>query len=247
MKEDLIVCSGPDELATRATAFIVGVLAGAVRSRGRATIALSGGSTPKPVYSRLALPQSRGLVDWSKTLVFFSDERFVPLDDPSSNFGLAKQALLEGVPIPSSQVFAVPTMLDSADAAAKAYEATLKDVFGYSRVEDPPHFDLIVLGLGQDGHTASLFPGFQSLSVTNRWVVASPPGSLPPPVDRVTFTFPLLNAAKNVLFLVSGREKAHVLHRVRERGPGPESLPASKVHPTPGTLTWIVDKAAASG
>ncbi len=214
--------------------------ASAIASRGRFAIALSGGSTPQPLYERLAASPWRDRTDWSRWHVFWSDERLVPADDPCSNQRLAQQALLGHVPIPAAQIHRVPIDAGPPEVVAAAYEGELRASF---LLDDGslPRFDLILLGLGSDGHTASLFPGAPALDERRRLVVATPPGSLPPAVDRVTFTLPVLNAARAIVFLVSGADKAEALRRVLA---GDQSLPAARVQPTDGELHWLVDQAA---
>lgn len=217
----------------------------AIAARGRFTIALTGGSSPVKAYERLAhLPA--GEMDWAKWVVFLGDERFVPADDARSNYGQARRTLLDHAPIPPAQIYPIPTDASTPEAAAAQYAETLSRVFGQPMSGPPPAFDLILLGMGDDGHTASLFPGYPTLTVTDRWVVASPPGTLPPPVDRMTFTFPLLNAARQVFFLVPGEKKAVPVHDILEGGATPQQRPAAGVKPTHGTVTWLLDEAAAS-
>jgi 6-phosphogluconolactonase len=221
----------------RAADRIAHLAAEAVAARGRFTLALAGGSTPEKTYAVLAADPGR--LDWSKALLFLGDERMVPPDDPRSNFGLAKRTLLDRVP--AATAFPVPT--DRPDAAA-AYAAVLSAAFGVPVDGPPPRFDLILLGLGDDGHTASLFPGKPALDAT-AWTAASPPGDLPPPVDRVTLTFPVLNAAREVLFLVTGGKKADVVREVLEGSPPVREKPAAGVRPTDGVVSWFLDAAAA--
>jgi 6-phosphogluconolactonase len=235
-----------DHLAMHAADLITQAAQGAIRVRGRAMLALAGGSTPEKTYSLLAQPGRSSRIDWAHTYLFFGDERFVRPDDPSSNFAMVRRTLLAPVPVPAGHAFPVATQLGTAAAAAGEYAATLTRAFGIADSRDPPRFDLILLGLGEDGHTASLFPGAASLWVTDRWVVASPLGTLPPPVERITLTFPVLNAAREILFLVSGQNKAEALHDVLEGQPGREERPAACIRPVDGTLTWLVDEAAAS-
>lgn len=246
MSSAVMVLKDSDDLAVHAADLIIQIAQNAIRVRGRAMLALAGGSTPKKTYSVLAEPDRRGRLDWAHAYLFFGDERFVRPDDPSSNFAMVQRTLLEPASVPAGHVFPVPTHLGTAAAAAEAYAATLTRAFGIGGSCDPPQFDLILLGLGDDGHTASLFPGAASLRVTDRWAVASPPGTLPPPVERVTLTFPVLNAAREILFLVSGQNKAEVLHDVLESQPRREERPAACVCPVDGTVTWLVDEAAAS-
>lgn len=246
MSGAVTICKDGDDLAAHAADLFAQTAQAAIRARGRAMLALAGGSTPKETYSALAQPARRIRIDWARTFLFLGDERFVPPDDPSSNFAMVRQALLAPLPAFAGHAFPVPTQLGTAAAAAAAYAATLTAVFGIGDRGGPPRFDLILLGLGDDGHTASLFPRAASLSVTDRWVVASPPGTLPPPVERITLTFPVLNAAREIVFLVSGQNKAEALRDVLEGKPSREQRPAVWVRPVDGTLTWLVDEAAAS-
>ena len=160
---------------------------------------------------------------------------------------MARRALLSNVPIPATQVLAIPTTEISTEAAADAYSRELGRVFDQASDSLPmPRFDLVLLGLGDDGHTASLFPGMPAVQVDDRWVTWSPPGVLPPPVDRVTMTLPLLNAAREIVFLVAGEKKANVLREILEENPAREKYPAAGIAPTGGSLTWLLDAAAAS-
>ena len=246
MSPAVTIFTDSDDLAAHAADRITRAAQKAIRARGRAMLALAGGATPEKTYSMLAQPGRRSRVDWAHTYLFFGDERFVRLDDPSSNFAMVHRTLLAPVSVPAGHAFPVPTHLGTAAAAAAEYAATLAKAFGIGDSRDPPPFDLILLGLGEDGHTASLFPGAASLRVTDRWVVASPSGTLPPPAERITLTFPVLNAAREILFLVSGQNKAEALHDVLEGQPSHEERPAGAVCPVDGTLTWFVDEAAAS-
>jgi 6-phosphogluconolactonase len=235
-----------DQLAMHAADLITRAVQRAIRARGRAMLALAGGSTPEKTYSVLAQEGRRSRIDWAHTYLFLGDERFVRPDDPSSNFAMVQRTLLAPVSTLGGHAFPVPTQLGTAAAAATEYAATLARAFGAGDGRDPPRFDLILLGLGEDGHTASLFPGAASLWITDRWVVAGPPGSLPPSVERITLTFPVLNAARQVLFLVSGENKAEALRDVLEGRAIREKRPAVGVRPVEGALTWLVDEAAAS-
>jgi 6-phosphogluconolactonase len=247
MSSTVTIFGNHDDLSAHAADFIVRVARDAIRARGRATIALSGGATPQPAYALLAQFARARQVDWSRTALFFTDERFVPVNDPDSNFAMVQRTFLAPASVDSARVFPVPTQLVTPSAAATAYEATLADAFDLGdRRDHPPRFDLILLGLGEDGHTASLFPGAASLGVTDRWVVASPPGALPPRVERITMTLPVLNSAREILFLVSGANKAEALRDVLEARHSDEPLPAARVDPANGTVTWFVDEAAAS-
>ena len=196
------------------------------------TVALSGGSTPKILYELLADPDEpfRAQVPWSRTHFFWSDERHVPPDHPDSNYRLAHDAMLSRVPVPDSNVHRIHSENPSAQEAADEYEQTLV-----------PRLDLILLGLGTDGHTASIFPGSEVLHETNRLVAAPWVEKLN--TYRITMTLQLLNNGASILFLVSGAEKAGIVKEVLE---GPKKYPAQAVQPTNGELIWMLDKDAAS-
>lgn len=229
-------------LAERASGILIETAASAIAARGRCTIALSGGSTPEAMYRLLAVPQRASQVNWSRTLLFVGDERVVPTGDPRSNFGLVQRTLLDGISVPSANLFPVPIHADAAESA-RAYEEILRQAFEGAAI---PEFDLILLGLGDDGHTASLFPGMPTLHVTDRWLVATPPGVLPPPVDRVTFTFPVINAARRVVFLVGGEKKADTVRDVLAGGYSVDERPSVGVRPEHGELIWLLDRGASS-
>jgi 6-phosphogluconolactonase len=241
----LTVCEDRGELATRAADLVLACAREAVQQRQRFTLVLAGGSTPQTTHVLLAEPDRAAAMDWSKTCILFGDERFVPPDDDRSNFGTANRALLSRVPIPPSQVFRVPTEETSAAAAASEYAARLVRFFSSGADSLLPRFDLVMLGMGEDGHTASLFPGAATLRVADAWATWSPPGALPPLVDRITLTYPLLNAARHVVFLVAGEEKAATLHDVIEGNADPQRRPAAGIRPAGGTLTWLIDRSAA--
>ena len=203
----------------------------AIRDRGRFLVALSGGKTPRPLLEHLAA--SAGL-DWSVVDVFWADERCVPASDEHSNHRTARVALLDRVPIPADRIHRITGEIDPL-AAADAYELTLREILGKAG-----RLDLILLGIGADGHTASLFPRHQALAETGRWVVPVHASANPP--WRVTITLPLINAARHVLFLVTGKEKATAVRDLQMAKP----LPASMVRPADGSLTVLVDADAAS-
>ena len=232
-----------DALAADAMHFILQAASEAIAARGCFTIALTGGSSPVKTYELLA-QVSPGLARWDQWQVFLGDDRFVPPEDERSNYGQASLLLLNKVPIPAGQIHPVATDAASPEAAAEQYAETLIRVL-HPAPGLPPVFDLILLGLGDDGHCASLFPHMPTLEVTDRWVVSSPPGTLPPPVDRVSMTYPVLNAARKVLFLVSGEKKAAPIRDILEGGAVREVHPAAGVRPVSGTLTWMMDKEAA--
>jgi 6-phosphogluconolactonase len=243
MKHQIEICPDPGQLAVTAVDRILDAAADAIGKRGRFMLALTGGSTPDKTYALLAQPQRAKRIDWSRTNLFWGDERFVPHDDPRSNYNMARRSLLAPAEIPPDHIFPIPTDTTPVTAAA-AYEKTLRQAFGSAGAE-LPRFDLLLLGMGDDGHTASLFPGKPALHETRAWVTWSPPGVLPPPVDRVTLTFPVLNAARRVMFLVAGAAKAAALREVLAGKANVEQRPAAGVRPTDGTVLWLLDKAAA--
>ncbi len=213
----------------------------AVSRSGRFTVALSGGSTPRSMFSLLASGAVPG-VPWERICFFWGDERHVPPNHPDSNYRMANQAMLSKVPVRPENIFRIPAENPNAAYAASAYEDTLRKSFGVKAGEFP-RFDLILLGMGPDGHTASLFPGSPALQETKRIFVANHVAKLN--TDRFTLTFPALNHARRVMFLVSGQDKASTIHEVLENPAA--NLPSQGVSPTSGSLLWLLDRAAASG
>jgi 6-phosphogluconolactonase len=209
----------------------------AVRANGRFTVALSGGSTPKTLYSLLATKPG---IPWDKIYFFWGDERHVPPDQPESNYRMANEALLSRVPVHPENIFRIHSEEKDAAAAALQYEQTLTDFFHLSPGQFP-RFDLIFLGVGPDGHTASLFPDTAALNEKTHLVVAN----WVPKFNtfRITFTFPVLNAAACVTFLSSGADKASILHEVLDNNRA--GLPSQRVRPVNGQLIWLVDEPAA--
>ncbi len=230
-----------ESLALSAAERIVTVAKQSIEARGRFTLALSGGSTPRRVYILLADPAFGARVDWKNTLLFFGDERYVPHDDPASNYAMVAATLMTTGLVPDRNIFPIETHFDDIDDGATAYEETLTDQFG----GDTPRFDLMLMGLGDDGHTASLFPGMPSLHVTDRWAVGTPPGTLPPAVSRVTLTFPVINESREILFLVATEAKAAIVKAILESPPSIDTHPSSGVKPRDGELVWMLDAGAA--
>jgi 6-phosphogluconolactonase len=232
----------PQDLFQAAAEEVLRAATHAVAERGRFTIALSGGSTPRNMYTLIAANAATTL-PWDRMFFFFGDERHVPPDDPDSNYRMANESLLAKVPVPPANVFRIPAENPDADAAAEIYEQTLRKFFGLAPGEFP-RFDLILLGIGPDGHTASLFPETAALQEKTRLVVANWVEKLN--TSRITLTLPVLNHARCVAFLVSGIDKAAALHEVLEgKAPG-EKYPSKLVQPSEGKLIWFVDRAAAS-
>jgi 6-phosphogluconolactonase len=241
---DVRVFPSADALVAGASDAIVAAAADAVRASGRFTLALAGGSTPRRLYERLArVPE----IDWGRVELGFGDERCVPPDDSASNYRMAREALLARVPIPPAGVHRMRGE-DVPAVAAAAYERELRALFatptGPPRGAPGATFDLVLLGMGANGHTASLFPGLPAVREAERWAVAS----YVEEVDawRLTLTPIVLNAAFEVIFLVDGREKAAMLRRVLREPYAPDVLPAQAIQPTHGRLRWLVDAEAAS-
>ena len=230
----------PATVAEAAADRFVSTARAAIEERGVFRVALSGGSTPKRVYPLLLEPARRDAVDWSAVEFFWGDERSVPPDHPDSNFGLAYGMLISQLPsVRPDRVHRMPAEAPHLDAAALSYESEVRLAFG-ARGDEPPAFDLVWLGMGPDGHTASLFPGSAGLEERHRWVI----GNFAPSQNawRMTLTFPVLNAGRVIVFVVTGADKADALRQIRAGG---SDLPAARVDGD--QVEWIVDAAAAGG
>jgi 6-phosphogluconolactonase len=239
----LRILTTPQELFGAAAEEVVRCANEAVAARGKFTIALSGGSTPKSLYTLLAT-NARNTLPWDRTFFFWGDERHVPPTDSESNYHMVSEAMLSKIPVPPGNVFRVPAENPDAAAAAEAYEKTLQKFFQVA-ANEVPRFDLILLGLGPDGHTASLFPGTAALHEKSRLFVANWVEKLK--AHRLSLTLPVLNAGRTVAFLVSGTDKAGVLQTVLEDAKASgEQYPAKLVQPKDGRLIWFLDRAAAS-
>jgi 6-phosphogluconolactonase len=240
---EIRILTTPQELFEAAAEEVVRVANTAVKEHGRFTIALSGGSTPKSLYNLLAT-NARTSLPWDRIFFFWGDERHVPPKDADSNYRMADEAMLSKVPVSVANVFRMPAENPDAPAAAEAYEQTLRKFFQLSAGEFP-RLDLILLGMGPDGHTASLFPGTAGLQEKSRLVIANWVEKLK--THRLSFTLPVLNAARCIAFLVSGTDKAPALRAVLEENVSGEQYPSKLVQPKDGKLIWFVDRAAASG
>jgi 6-phosphogluconolactonase len=239
MAADVRICAGASDLAFRVAEAGATVIKKAVERSGRCSLALSGGNTPRTLFERWA---SRFTLEipWASVHVFWGDERFVPPDDPRSNFRMARESLLDHVPIPAANVHAMPTELETPELAATAYEATLRRYFD----DGQPRFDLVLLGLGAEGHTASLFPRSPALDETTRWVVPVTVAADPP--LRLTLTLPVFNAATHSYFLVTGSEKAAALDHVLQPAADVHTYPAAGIRAADNGLVWWVDREAAA-
>ena len=214
----------------------------AIKTQGRFSVALSGGSTPRGMFSLLAA-NYRDRLPWDKIFFFWSDERHVPPDSSESNFRMAYESLLSKVPVPHANIFRVPAEKPDAVQVAAEYEQTVRRFFQIPEGAFP-QFDLILLGMGPDGHTASLFPETSALHEKGRLVVSNWVEKLK--TDRITFTAPLINRAKGVMFLIAGADKSQALREVMEGNQSPDLYPSKLIHPASGRSIWWVDQAAAA-
>ena len=237
----VMVCPEAESVARVAARLFVEWAWQSIAGKGKFRVALSGGSTPRAMYKQLAGETYRTQVDWGKVHVFWGDERCVPPEDPESNYGMARRELLLRVPIPPLHVHRMEAERGDLGRAAQEYEEVLREHLDLD-ARGLPRFDLILLGVGADGHTASLFPGAEKLHETSRWA-STPVG--PTGKRRMTLTLPVLNAARRALFLVVGSEKAGILRVVLEENPEPP-LPAQLVAPAEGGRWFLVDGAAAA-
>lgn len=241
---DLLVVADLTALAQEAAKRILTIAEEAVTHRSSFSVVLAGGSTPQRLYLLLAGEPYCTHVPWRKTHLFWGDERAVPPEHPDSNFGMAQGTLLSRIPIPANQVHRMEAERADLDMAAAEYEIEIARTFAVQPSDEPPAFDLVLLGLGSDGHTASLFPYTPALRETRRWVVSHYVPALK--TNRLTLTAPILNRAAMILFLVAGIEKAAALQAVLEGPPDPERLPAQLIRPVTGRLVWLADQAAAN-
>ncbi|GIW06991.1 MAG: 6-phosphogluconolactonase [Dehalococcoidia bacterium] len=245
----VVVLGSPAELAQEAAQRITHLAQAAIDAMGVFRIALSGGTTPRATHEALASEPFRSQINWSKVEVFWSDDRAVPPDDPESNYRMAVETLLSNVPIPEQSIYRMPTDRPDLAAAAAEYEATIRRVFG--EPSGIPVFDVMILGLGDDGHTASLFPHSRQLHSGERLVVDGDP-PLPgtagpsPSVPRLTFTPRLINAARERIFLVEGAQKAEPVRNVLYGPWQPEVWPAQFITGGATLPLWLIDEAAAS-
>lgn len=240
MDYNLQVFPTPEALARTAAEQIVRLANNTISTHGRFSVGLSGGSTPQRLFALLASSEFAPHIDWVNVYLFWGDERTVPPDHNDSNYRMARETLLAHVPIPPDNVRRMKGELDPAQAADE-YEHVLRMFFP----DRPwPCFDLLLLGMGDDGHTASLFPGTSALQEKTRWVVANHVPKLN--TWRITLTAPAINAASNIMFLVAGTGKCETLRAVLQESHQPEILPSQMIQPAEGTLTWMVDAAAAA-
>lgn len=234
------IFNDPEAVARGAAERFVGLARAAIDARGCFSVTLAGGSTPKRTYGLLASESYREQVDWSKVHIFFGDERCVPPDDTESNYRMANEALISRVSIPRRNVHRINGEGDAV-ANASLYEDELRAFFNRASW---PRFDLVMLGMGDDGHTASLFPGTKALAEGQAWVVANWVEKFS--AFRITLTAPAINHAANIIFLVTGASKAERLLEVLRGAREPEKLPSQLIQLLDGSFVWLVDKAAAA-
>jgi 6-phosphogluconolactonase len=239
-KGKIEVFSDLETLSLRAASIFVNGSWDSIATKKRFTAAISGGSTPKRLYTLLGSKPYRHEVDWQHVHLFWADERCVPKEDEASNFKMASDTLLSRVALPDKNIHRIKGE-EAPDKAARDYEEEIKRFFGES---ESPGFDLIILGMGEDGHTASLFPGSKSLEETVR--LAIPVYLEEPKKNRITLTLPVLNSADQILFLVAGASKAGVASEVLANGEKKKRLPAGMIRPVHGNVIWLIDREAAA-
>ena len=242
-EREIILCRDVDELNRKAAERFIALAADAVSRSGRFTVALSGGSTPKGLYASLATPEYRHRIDWSRVHLFWGDERCVPPDHPESNFRMVQESLLSRIQIPSENVHRMMGEKEP-EQARQEYEKHLKQSFRLPPGE-VPRFDLILLGLGEDGHTASLFPGSAALNENQRLVATIYVEKLK--AQRLTLTLPVINAAAQIIFLVAGQSKSAIVKKLFGADSDACKLPAAKVRPANGIVAWLITQDAAGG
>ena len=252
MNTGIKILQNLSEISDTAAELFVKIGNQAILQSDKFTVALAGGSTPKSLYKLLASEKFRSQIDWEKIFFFFGDERNVLPDDEESNFRMAHESLLKPLQIPSENIFRWQTELGDAEKIAEDYEDVLNNFFSVKR--DPsadaddsdlifPRFDLVLLGMGDDGHTASLFPFSNALHIADKMTAANYVEKFD--TTRLTFTFPTINSAANIIFLISGEAKAEALKEVLEGKSQPEKFPSQNVKPANGNLHWLVDIPAA--
>jgi 6-phosphogluconolactonase len=243
IQADIQVYSDPESLAEATARHILAVCSAAIQARGFASLVLSGGSTPRAIYSLLSQDEYAIRMDWQNLHIFWGDERQVPSEDADSNYRMAWEAMLSKVPIPAGNIHRIQGELE-AQLAAQKYEHEIEDFFHEERQRvRQAEFDLLLLGLGEDGHVASLFPGSPALQEKTRRVVPVEHNGPPlPAVPRISLTLPAINSAAKVTFIVSGAGKAQIVRRVFDEEASAECLPAQMVQPVKGHVSWLLEK-----
>ncbi len=243
-ESEIVILEDATALSFMAAEILVRCISETLHRKEQFSIALSGGSTPKALFSLLVEDNSfKNQIAWEKIHFFWGDERHVPPEDVQSNYRMANEMMLVRARVPTENIHRMPTEQSDAGKVAESYEQELQKFFKLT-ADQLPVFDFNLLGIGTDGHTASLFPGTRALSENRRLVVANWVEKFQ--THRITMTVPVLNNANTIVFLVSGREKAQILQRILEGGHQPDQLPAQLIRPGKGRLLWLVDQAAAS-
>jgi 6-phosphogluconolactonase len=238
INREIVVVADAKAIAETAVHRLISRLQG---TKDLAAICLTGGSSPEGLYRLLAEEPWRSEVPWDRVHWFMGDDRFVPENDPLSNMGMARRLFLDKVRAPRGNIHSIPTHADDPEGAANLHQNTLREFYGAERLDPArPLFDLVLMGVGPDGHTASLFPGSRALEEKERWVVGVAKAGMEPLVPRVTLTFPALASTREMLFVVDGAGKRDILRRVFSG----EDLPATRAH-AHGALVWLLDRTAA--
>jgi 6-phosphogluconolactonase len=240
-----VILPGPEAVAREAADRILKIAGDVLRERNEFRLALSGGSTPRRLYEILAGDPFRNRIPWSRVQFFWGDERCVGPDHEDSNYRMAREALLGRIAVPEFNIHRLRGESPDPEGAAREYETAIRNQFGLGPDAPPPAFDVVLLGMGADGHTASLFPGTDGLRETKRWVIANVVPKLK--TTRLTLTPAILNRAVRVIFMVAGADKAKALAEVLEGPFEPERLPSQLIRPESGNLVWLLDEAAAAG
>lgn len=245
MSREVQIFDSPSSVAEAGALHFIRICNASVKASDKFSVVLSGGSTPKGMLSLLATDAYRKQVDWGKCHFFWGDERSVPPTHSDSNFKMAKDSLLDLVPAIPTQIHRMEAEKNDINQAAQEYQDKITTFFKIPANGHPPKFDLLFLGMGPDGHTASLFPGTTALKEKDRWVV---PNFVPKfNTNRMTLTYPIINQAKNVIFLVAGKDKVPALKEVLQGKPDLDTYPSQGIKPEQGKLLWLLDKEAASG
>lgn len=240
-----LIYADADALAQAAAVDLAKLAQATVAERGIFTLSLAGGSTPKKLYSLLATDPAYRAIPWEKTHLFFGDERHVPPDDADSNYRMVRESLLVSGLVPEANVHRMKAEMPDANQTASAYESEMQKFFDEKmRQNGFPRFDLILLGMGPDGHTASLFPESPGLKEKSRWVISNPVEKFK--TDRITFTFPVLNAARMIHLFVAGKDKADMIRQVLGPDQNHPPYPVQLVKPVDGAKIWMLDRAAAA-
>ncbi len=245
MAREIQILDSASSVAESGALHFVRICNSSIKANGNFSVVLSGGSTPKGMLSLLATDEYKKQVPWDKCHFFWGDERSVPPTHADSNFKMATDSLLSHVPVIASQIYRMEAEKADINQAAQEYQNKIATFFSVPNSSSPPQFDLLYLGMGPDGHTASLFPDTNALGEKSKWVVSNFVPKFN--TNRMTFTYPMINQAKNVIFLVAGKDKVASLKEVLEGKPNLETYPSQGINPSHGSLLWLLDVDASSG